>query len=215
MASPVEPLRDRDAEDERDADDDERARAGAAHAGDRRAARFPAVEAVAADARFLPLLRGAHPVRLSLLGRSETSPYAVPVGEVRATGGCLCGAVRFEVRGPLRDVLVCHCVECRRWSGHVWAATSAKQDDVVFVEQRGLRWVVSPESESHARRGFCGECGSSLFWDPPARDTVSISAGALDEPTGLKVVGHVYVSQARDYEPLPEDGLPRAERLRG
>ena len=137
------------------------------------------------------------------------------MGEVRATGGCLCGAVRFEVRGPLRDVLVCHCVECRRWTGNVWAATAAKEDDVVFLERRGLRWVDSPASDNHARRGFCSECGSSLFWDPPARDTISIAAGSLDEPTGLKTVAHIYVSQARDYEQLPDDGLPRHERLRG
>jgi len=131
----------------------------------------------------------------------------------RATGRCLCGAVRYEVRGPLRDVLLCHCVECRRWSGHVFAATAAQREHLVLLESRALRWAASPESESEARRGFCGECGSSLFWDAPARDTVSISAGTLDEPTGLRLLGHVYVSQAGDYYELPEDGLPRSRRL--
>jgi hypothetical protein len=131
-----------------------------------------------------------------------------------ASGRCLCGAVRYEVRGPLRDVLLCHCVECRRWSGHVFAATAARREHLVLLEDRGLRWVASPGSESDARRGFCGECGSSLFWDAPARDTVSIAAGSLDEPTGLRTLGHVYVSQAGDYYELLEDGLPRNERLR-
>jgi hypothetical protein len=121
--------------------------------------------------------------------------------------------VRFEIRGELRDVLVCHCVECRRWSGNVWAATAARRDDVVFLEQRGLRWIESPASDSDARRGFCAECGSSLFWDPREGERMAIAAGSLDEPTGLKVVAHVYTSQARDYEPLPDDGLPRYERL--
>jgi hypothetical protein len=132
----------------------------------------------------------------------------------RASGHCLCGAVRYEVRGPLRDVLLCHCVECRRWSGHVFAATSAQRDDLVLLESDTLRWAASPESESNARRGFCAECGSSLFWDAPARDTISIAVGSLDEPTGLKTIGHVYVSQVGDYYELPEDGLPRNERLR-
>jgi hypothetical protein len=122
--------------------------------------------------------------------------------------------VRYEVRGPLRDVLLCHCVECRRWSGHVFAATAARREHLVLLEDRGLRWIVSPGSESDARRGFCGECGSSLFWDAPARDTISIAAGSLDEPTGLRSVGHVYVSQAGDYYELLEDGLPRNERLK-
>jgi hypothetical protein len=134
---------------------------------------------------------------------------------VRATGGCLCGAVRFEVRGPLRDVLTCRCIECRRWSGHVFAATAARREHLVLVESRPLRWLSSPHSESDARRGFCSECGSSLFWDAPARETICIAAGSLDEPTGLRLVGHVYVSQTADYDELPDDGLPRYERLTG
>jgi hypothetical protein len=133
----------------------------------------------------------------------------------RATGRCLCGAVRYEIRGPLRDVLVCHCSECRRWSGHLFAATSAQKSDLVLVESDALRWIDSPESESDARRGFCSACGSSLFWDAPARDTISIAVGSLDEPTGLETIGHVYVSQAGDYYELPADGLPRHERLSG
>ncbi|MBV9802277.1 MAG: GFA family protein [Solirubrobacterales bacterium] len=128
-----------------------------------------------------------------------------------ATGGCLCGAVRYEVRGPLRDVLMCHCEECRRWHGHVSASTAADRDDLVMLQDRGLRWIDSPRSEAGARRGFCAECGSSLFWDPPGRPTVSISAGTLDEPTALRVVAHWYVSQAGDYYELPGDGLPRHE----
>jgi hypothetical protein len=133
----------------------------------------------------------------------------------RATGRCLCGAVRYEIRGPLRDVLVCHCSECRRWSGHFFAATSAQKSDLVLVESDALRWIESPESESDARRGFCSACGSSLFWDAPARDTISIAVGSLDEPTGLETIGHVYVSQAGDYYELPADGLPRHERRSG
>jgi hypothetical protein len=95
----------------------------------------------------------------------------------------------------------------------VCAATSVRSEDLRLVSDRGLRWIDSPQSEAHARRGFCGECGSSLFWDAPARDTVSIAAGTLDEPTGLRLLGHVYVSQAGDYYELPEDGLPRSQRL--
>src|SRR5579884_375892 len=124
------------------------------------------------------------------------------------TGGCLCGAVRYEVRGPLRDVLICHCVECRRWHGHVSASSAADKGDLVITEERGLRWIDSPRSEARARRGFCAECGSSLFWDPPGRRTISIAAGTLDSGAGLRVVSHWYVSQAGEYYELPDDGLP-------
>lgn len=44
---------------------------------------------------------------------------------------------------------------------------AARRDDVVLVQAGGLRWIDSPASDAGARRGFCGECGSSLFWDPP------------------------------------------------
>jgi hypothetical protein len=128
-----------------------------------------------------------------------------------ATGRCLCGAVAYEVRGPLRDVLVCHCEECRRWHGHVSATTAAKRGDLVITEERGLRWIDSPRSEAQARRGFCARCGSSLFWDAPGRETISIAAGTLDGKTGLRMASHWYVSQAADYYEIPDDGLPRHE----
>lgn len=130
----------------------------------------------------------------------------------RWTGRCLCGAVSYEVRGPLRDVLLCHCQECRRWHGHVSASTAAANQDLVLLEQRGLRWINSPGSDAHARRGFCAECGSSLFWDPPGRATISIAAGTLDHAAGLRVVSHWFVSQAGEYYELLDDGLPHHER---
>jgi hypothetical protein len=132
----------------------------------------------------------------------------------KATGHCLCGAVRFEVRGPLRGVLICHCRECRRWGGHAFAATAAERGDLV-VDGTTLSWLASPESETGARRGFCCACGSSLFWEAAESDSVSIAAGALDEPTGLQVIGHVYTNHAGDYYELPDDGLPRFPRLAG
>lgn len=132
----------------------------------------------------------------------------------RASGRCLCGGIRFEIRGPLRDVLICHCRDCRRWSGHTFAATAARREDLV-VEGRSLTWAESAESATGARRGFCSSCGSSLFWEAPDSETISIAAGALDEPTGLQIVAHVYTSQAGDYYDLPEDRLPRFKRLSG
>jgi hypothetical protein len=132
-----------------------------------------------------------------------------------ATGRCLCDAVSYEVRGPMRDVLMCHCIECRRWNGHFSASTAVARDDLVLVEQRGLRWFDSPDSDLNARRGFCAECGSSLFWEAADRATISIAAGSLDTPTGLRTAGHWYVSQVGDYYELGDDGLPRRSRGSG
>jgi len=121
-----------------------------------------------------------------------------------ATGRCICGAVAFEVDGPLRDVVLCHCTECRRWAGHAWAATDALLADVDFTEERGLRWIDSPDSEYDARRGFCAECGSSLFWQVPDSERVSIAAGCLDSPTGMGTVRQIWVDSAGDYYELDE-----------
>lgn len=128
------------------------------------------------------------------------------------SGGCLCGAVRYVVRGPVRDVLVCHCVECRRWTGRSWSATAARRDELDILAADELRWVVSPDSESDARRGFCSRCGSCLFWDAPGRRTVSISVGSLDDAGDLEVVAHVWIVHALAWE-LPTG--PTATYARG
>jgi hypothetical protein len=119
------------------------------------------------------------------------------------TGGCLCGAVRYAVDGPLRDVLVCHCVECRRWAGGAWPATAARRQDLRLVAAECLRWERTPASESGASHGWCERCGSSVFWDAPGRATVSIGAGTLDHAPTLRVAAHIWVSQAPSWEAPP------------
>ncbi|HWF36129.1 MAG TPA: GFA family protein [Solirubrobacteraceae bacterium] len=131
------------------------------------------------------------------------------------TGSCLCGAVQYRVRGPLRDVIICHCDDCRRWHGHVCAMAAARRDDVSIEGEDTLRWFTIPgpgSAPARARRGFCAQCGSSLFWDAPERDTVSIAAGTMDPPTGLRTIAHIYTDLAGDYEPAGSDGLPRYPR---
>lgn len=112
------------------------------------------------------------------------------------TGSCLCGAVRYEVTGPLRDVVVCHCAMCRKSHGHVGAYAAAPRNALRFIEARGLKWYGSSDI---ARRGFCSECGGTLFWDASARDVISIAAGTLDAPTGLRTVLQIHVGNAGDY----------------
>jgi hypothetical protein len=123
--------------------------------------------------------------------------------EMSVTGRCECGDVRFTVSGPLRDVMNCHCGQCRRFHGHVGAYTNAARTDLSFAEARGLRWY---QSSSFARRGFCGACGSSLFWERIGGDIISIAAGCLDPPTGLRTVGHIFVAHRGDYYEIT-DGL--------
>ena len=74
----------------------------------------------------------------------------------RARGGCLCGAVKYEVRGKLRDVINCHCSQCLRTHGHFSAYSAAKREDVHMIEDRGLKWF---NSSADARRGVSPENG--------------------------------------------------------
>ena len=119
-------------------------------------------------------------------------------------GGCLSGAVTFTVEGPMRPVIACHCCQCRKSSGNYVTATSAHRDHVEITGD--VRWYVSSDT---ARRGFCPVCGTPLFWDG-AGENLSIFAGALDQPTGLQVAGHIYCADKGDWYDLPEDGARRA-----
>lgn len=131
---------------------------------------------------------------------------------VTAAGGCLCGAVRFEIIGTLRNVVNCHCSKCRRFHGSFGAYTRVDQDALVLVERRGLKWFRSSTDETpNVQRGFCMECGSSLFWHPTDQGSISVAAGSLDSPTGLETMGHIWLSQKGDFYDIRDD-FPKFER---
>ena len=111
------------------------------------------------------------------------------------------------MHGPLRDVVLCHCVECRRWSGYAGAFTATRTEHLVLTSDDALRWIESPESARSARRGYCAECGSNLFWAPASGERLCVMAGTLDQPTGLSLAMHVFVNDAGDYYRIT-DGLP-------
>jgi hypothetical protein len=113
------------------------------------------------------------------------------------TGGCLCGAVRFALEPPLRDVVVCHCSLCRRSGTFAGAYTAVPREAVLLTSEESLRWYVDVNGR---RRGFCATCGATLLWSHEERETVCVSAGALDGPTGLVVARHVHVEDAADWE---------------
>lgn len=118
------------------------------------------------------------------------------------TGSCLCGAVTFQGnKGP--DALrACHCGQCRRWSGHIWAGTDSRDLSI----DGPVRWFRSSEQ---AERGFCPECGSSLFWHAIGADRIDVAPGTIDPPTGLTLAGHIFVADKGDYYDIA-DSLPQS-----
>lgn len=127
----------------------------------------------------------------------------------RATGGCLCGSISFSLFGNLRDVSYCHCLMCQRALSHYGAFTACDPESLVIVDPlRKLRWY---QSSPEARRGFCSRCGSQLFWDPAHGRHMSVSAGSLDQPTGLGPGRHIHLDHVADHDrdalaPVPPGG---------
>ncbi|HEY0834938.1 MAG TPA: GFA family protein [Azospirillum sp.] len=119
------------------------------------------------------------------------------------TGGCLCGGVRFVVTERPPGVVNCHCSQCRRFHGHLGAYVTVPRTSVRFDADGTLAWY---RSSAKARRGFCGTCGSSLFWQGDGEGLVDVAAGTLDQPTGLATVRHIQVASKPDYYEIT-DGL--------
>lgn len=126
-------------------------------------------------------------------------------GVTEFTGHCLCGKIRFDgTYDAGHDLKACHCSQCRRWSGHYWASIDPQSLTIKGVP----KWY---RASDVARRGFCGECGSSLFWQRDGSDIIEVAAGAIDSPTGLTLQGHIFVADKGDYYPIA-DGLPQDQR---
>lgn len=127
------------------------------------------------------------------------------------SGGCDCGAVRFEVSGPLPGITVCHCKQCRRRTGYLWG--SVKVPDVQFRFTYGADEVQWYASSDWARRGFCRCCGSQLFYrvTGDGDDHAAITAGAFDEPNDLHLAKHIFVKDKADYIEIGDEA-PQIDR---
>lgn len=125
--------------------------------------------------------------------------------DANRSGGCLCGGVRYTLTGELRDVIACHCGQCRRTTGHHVAATRAGRGQLAIESAETLARY---ESSPGIQRSFCARCGSNLFWEREGGPTVSIMAGTLDSPTGLKLAAHIFTTDKGDYYEIA-DGLPQ------
>ena len=129
------------------------------------------------------------------------------MNEVR-TGGCLCGAIRFRTTGALRGVVYCHCSQCRRQTGHFYAATDIEDECLSVQGSEHLTWYAASD---FARRGFCRICGSAMFWKHNGAAMTSILAGSFDQPSGLVAEAHIFVGDKADYYQI-DDGLPQYVR---
>lgn len=124
------------------------------------------------------------------------------------TGSCLCGGVAYEVAGPMREIVGCHCKQCRKTSGHHVAATNAPAGALTLTADDTLTWFRSSDA---AERGFCNRCGGNLFWRRIESDTISIFAGTLDDTSDLPFRRHIFAKDKADYVTLPAGDAVFAE----
>lgn len=116
-------------------------------------------------------------------------------------GSCLCGGVRYTAVGPIDDVVACHCRQCQKTSGFHVAMTRLPLQNFRLDKSETLKWY---QSSNEAERGFCTRCGGNLFWKPTGKNLISITAGTLDQPTGLKLRENIFTEFAGDYYEIPK-----------
>ena len=129
------------------------------------------------------------------------------VGET-ITGGCGCGAVRFEVTRPFVSASYCHCTRCQRRTGTAAAATARAEPGTVRIlagEDQLRGWT----PEGGREKVFCVRCGSALFSRDPGGDYTGVRLGAVDGDPGIRPGSRQFVAYAACWEDIPEDGLPR------
>ena len=132
---------------------------------------------------------------------SGAGDLALPI-----TGGCNCGAVRFEVTAPFETSAYCHCTRCQRRTGTAASANARTSPDHFSIIQ-GEHRIRSWEPPDGAPKFFCGDCGSALFSRSPG--SVGVRLGAIDGDPGIRPGFRQYVAYAAPWEPVPDDGLPR------
>ena len=119
-------------------------------------------------------------------------------------GSCLCGAVTFQVTGSFSQIEVCHCVQCRKWTGHFFANVEVPRDSLQINGESHVTWH---HSSQKVRRGFCATCGSSLFFDPVHKNKhkwIAVAMGVLDTSTDSKIALHIFTGEKGDYYEIPD-----------
>jgi hypothetical protein len=106
------------------------------------------------------------------------------------SGRCLCGTVRFSVRPKHMAMDVCHCGQCRRWSGGAWMTVECEPES--FAVEPADRLSVYASSD-HAERGFCATCGTTLLWRMRDRSLLTVSAQAFEHPERFAFASEIFI----------------------
>lgn len=126
---------------------------------------------------------------------------------MRHTGGCLCGAIRYEVEGPLGPLVFCHCGQCRKAQGTAFAS-SVPVPVARFTLVSGADKLKCYRASAPKGRYFCAECGSPIYSRIDGAETLRLRAGSLDAPVALVPAAHIFVADKASWFDITDD-LPR------
>ncbi len=130
-------------------------------------------------------------------------------------GGCLCGAIRFEITAPFISAGYCHCTHCQRRTG-TGSSVNGRVPREGFRLLEGSEALQSFKPPTGVPKLFCGRCGSALFsGDPFSDEEVAVRLGTLDGDPGIRPEFRQFTDSAPAWELIPQDGLTRYPRARG
>jgi hypothetical protein len=119
-------------------------------------------------------------------------------------GSCLCKAVKYNVTLDSEKMHVCHCNICQKWHGGPGLSIKCSEDLKITGEDK-LTWY---KSSDHGYRGFCSECGSSLFFKAPSVEYYAVTAGTLNSQENLGIENHIFIDKKPSYYDF-SDEAPR------
>jgi hypothetical protein len=140
---------------------------------------------------------------------------SAPSPEKPLQGGCLCGAVRYEITAPFLSAGYCHCTHCQRRTG-TGSSANARVPQAGFRLLSGQGQLRLYQPPKGVPKLFCTVCGSALFSGEPLRDPeVAVRLGTLDGDPGIRPQFRQFVASAALWERIPDDdGLERHKGTR-
>ncbi len=130
------------------------------------------------------------------------------------TGGCLCGAIRFEIEGSISSIWLCHCSKCRRVTGSAFHPTAlCHARDFRFA--CGEDQIASHRTASGYTTRFCRNCGSPVPAQLEGTDSLTLSLGTLDQDPGKRVVHHIFTASKAPWYEICDDLPQYAEHKPG
>ncbi|NJK47276.1 GFA family protein [Candidatus Gracilibacteria bacterium] len=130
----------------------------------------------------------------------------------RFTGGCMCGAIRYECSTEPIVMGNCHCRDCQRATGSAFAPAILIPRNAITITGDVKYYDIQGDSGGIVSRGFCPICGSRLFGKPPIPDLISILVGSLDDPSWFKPTMDIYTASAQPWDYMNPD-LPKFAKM--